>query len=91
VNTRDTEQKHSEQQDSAQQDSGQQDSGQQDEGTVPAPDDKTLEEARKTFEMYEEDRPTVVLPGSDGTISGTAINDWLDDDGNPIDHGKDER
>ena len=29
------------------------------------------------------DKPTVALPGSDGTISGTAINDWLDDEGNP--------
>ncbi len=26
-------------------------------------------------------RPTVVLPGSRGTISGTAINDWLDENG----------
>jgi len=24
-----------------------------------------------------------VLPGTDGTISGVAINEWLDDDGNP--------
>lgn len=31
-----------------------------------------------------EDRPTAVLPGSDGTVTGTAINEWLDDDGNPI-------
>jgi hypothetical protein len=30
-----------------------------------------------------EDRPTLVLPGSGGTISGTAVNDWLDEDGNP--------
>ena len=29
-------------------------------------------------------RPTVVLPGSHGTIAGTAINDWLDDAGQPI-------
>jgi len=31
-----------------------------------------------------EDRPTAVLPGSHGTVTGTAINDWLDDDGQPI-------
>ncbi len=24
-----------------------------------------------------------MLPGSGGAISGTAVNDWLDDDGNP--------
>ncbi|CAN7219356.1 hypothetical protein [Mycolicibacterium frederiksbergense] len=32
---------------------------------------------------YEDNRPTSVLPGSDGTVSGTAVTDWLDDDGNP--------
>lgn len=32
---------------------------------------------------YEDNRPTSVLPGSDGTVSGTAVSDWLDDDGNP--------
>ena len=33
---------------------------------------------------YEDNRPTSVLPGSDGTVSGTAVSDWLDEDGNPI-------
>jgi hypothetical protein len=28
-----------------------------------------------------------VLPGSHGTVSGTAVNDWLDEDGEPI-HGR---
>ena len=32
---------------------------------------------------YEE-RPTAVLPGSNRTVTGTAVNDWLDDEGNPI-------
>ena len=32
---------------------------------------------------YDEDRPTVTMPGSDGTVAGTAVNEWLDDDGNP--------
>ena len=31
-----------------------------------------------------EDRPTVVLPGSGGAVSGTAVNDWLDEDGRRI-------
>jgi hypothetical protein len=31
-----------------------------------------------------------VLPGSGGTVTGTAVNDWLDDDGNPI-YGRDEQ
>nr|WP_232066745.1 hypothetical protein [Mycobacterium parmense] len=30
-----------------------------------------------------EDKPTIVLPGSGGMVSGTAVNDWLDEDGNP--------
>lgn len=33
-----------------------------------------------------EDRPTTVLPGSDSTVTGTAVNDWIDDEGNPV-HG----
>ena len=33
---------------------------------------------------YEDDRPTVTLPGSDGTVSGTAIADWTDEDGNRL-------
>ena len=32
---------------------------------------------------YDEDRPTVTMPGSDNTVAGTAVNEWLDDDGNP--------
>ena len=32
---------------------------------------------------YDDDRQTAVLPGTDGTITGVAINEWLDDDGNP--------
>ncbi|MGU3498107.1 hypothetical protein [Mycobacterium sp. C31M] len=38
---------------------------------------------------YDEPRPTAVLPGSNGTVTGTAVNDWLDDDGNPI-YGQDK-
>ena len=33
---------------------------------------------------YEDNRQTSVLPGSDGTVSGTVVTDWLDDDGEPI-------
>jgi hypothetical protein len=29
-------------------------------------------------------RPTTILPGSDATVTGTAVNDWIDDEGNPI-------
>ena len=33
---------------------------------------------------YQNDRPTVTVPGSDGTASGTAVADWTDGDGNKI-------
>ncbi|AHC24080.1 MULTISPECIES: hypothetical protein [Mycobacteriaceae] len=46
-------------------------------------------ENKDIFGDYDEPRPTAVLPGSKGTVTGTAVNDWLDDDGNPI-YGKDE-
>ncbi|BBZ76105.1 hypothetical protein MANY_14420 [Mycolicibacterium anyangense] len=51
------------------------------------PNDEAKAKAKEMARAYE-DRPTVVLPGSDNTVSGTAVNDWLDDDGNPI-YGRD--
>lgn len=51
------------------------------------PNDEARAKAKEMARAYEE-RPTAVLPGSDNTITGTAVNDWLDDDGNPI-YGRD--
>jgi hypothetical protein len=48
----------------------------------PKPDEHDKAEVAKMLTAYE-DRPTLVLPGSGKTITGTAVNDWLDDDGNP--------
>ena len=48
----------------------------------PTVTDEHRERAKQMAESYIEDRPTTVLPGTGGTISGTAINDWIDDDGN---------
>ncbi len=64
------------------------------EAESPEPTEEEIAEAMKKVEGINDrydspDRKTVVLPGSDGTISGTAINDWLDDDGNAVDHSKD--
>lgn len=42
------------------------------------------EQAARMNESYRDDRPTTVLPGSHGMISGTAINDWVDEHGDPI-------
>lgn len=49
----------------------------------PEPSQENREDAERMVEAYNDDRPTAVLPGSNGTVTGTAINDWLDDDGNP--------
>ena len=48
----------------------------------PEPDEDDKKKAAEMMEAYE-DRPTLVLPGTGGMVSGTAVNDWLDEDGNP--------
>jgi hypothetical protein len=48
------------------------------------------QEVQRMQATYDDDRPTVALPGTDNTITGVAINEWLDDDGNPK-FGKDEQ
>lgn len=46
--------------------------------------------AEEVMKSYDDTRPTVTLPGSGGTVSGTAVNDWLDDEGKPI-YGRSEK
>lgn len=48
----------------------------------PEPDESDKEKAAEMMEAYVE-KPTIVLPGTGGSVSGTAVNDWLDEDGNP--------
>lgn len=48
----------------------------------PEPDDDNKKAAAEMMEAYVE-KPTIVLPGTGGSVSGTAVNDWLDEDGNP--------
>ncbi|MBI2698322.1 hypothetical protein A9W98_29200 [Mycobacterium gordonae] len=48
----------------------------------PEPDEGAKEKAKEMMTAYE-DKPTLVMPGSGKTITGTAVNEWLDDDGNP--------
>ncbi|KAA0108407.1 hypothetical protein CIW47_15095 [Mycolicibacterium sp. P1-5] len=48
----------------------------------PEPDDGAKAKAKEMMTAYE-DRPTAVLPGSDNTVTGTAVNDWLDEEGQP--------
>jgi hypothetical protein len=47
-------------------------------------------EVQRMQATYDDERETVALPGTDNTITGVAINEWLDDDGNPK-FGKDKQ
>ena len=49
----------------------------------PEPDESAKEKAKEMAKAYDDEITTAVLPGSDGTVTGTAINEWLDDEGNP--------
>ena len=37
------------------------------------------DKAKEMARAYDEDRPTSTLPGSGGTVSGTAVTDWVDE------------
>ncbi len=49
----------------------------------PEVTDEHREKAKEMHKAYEEERPTAKMPGTGGAVAGTAVNDWLDDDGNP--------
>ncbi|MBY4108866.1 hypothetical protein HQO82_02485 [Rhodococcus fascians] len=56
----------------------------------PQVDDATLEEAKKSVEGLDDRyrpgaRPTVALPGTNGTVAGTAFADMVDGDGELVD------
>ncbi len=59
------------------------------EDEKPELSDEGREQVEQMQQAYDDDRPTAVLPGTDNTITGVAVNEWLDDDGNPK-FGKDE-
>jgi hypothetical protein len=48
----------------------------------PEPGEDQKRVAAEMMTAYE-DRPTLVLPGAGGMVTGTAVNDWLDEEGNP--------
>ena len=60
-----------------------------DQRKTPELSEEGKEKVQQMLHSYDDDRPTVALPGADNTITGVAINEWLDDDGNPK-FGKDE-
>lgn len=70
-------------------DQGNGDSAERTPKEKPKPDEKAKEKAAEMMTAYE-DRATLVLPGTGGTVSGTAVNDWLDEDGNPKEAGDDQ-
>lgn len=57
---------------------------------TPELSEEGKEKVRQMQQAYDDDRPTAVLPGTDGTITGVAVNEWLDDEGNPK-FGKDKQ
>lgn len=57
---------------------------------TPELSEEGKEEVQRMRQAYDDERPTAVLPGTDNTITGVAINEWLDEDGNPK-FGKDKQ
>jgi hypothetical protein len=39
--------------------------------------------AREMAKAYDDDRPTVSLPGTSNTVTGQGVAEWVDEDGNP--------
>jgi hypothetical protein len=66
------------------------DNDQETSSETPELSEDGKEKVRQMQQAYDDDRPTAVLPGTGGTITGVAINEWLDDDGNPK-FGKDKQ
>ncbi|WP_067716362.1 hypothetical protein [Nocardia yamanashiensis] len=57
---------------------------------IPEPEieEKHRKRAHEMAEAYKDERPLTVMPGTDGMVSGTAVTDWVDEQGRPI-FGKD--
>jgi hypothetical protein len=50
---------------------------------MPEVTDEHKAQANEVYEKSVEDRETIKMPGTDGAVAGTAVNDWVDDNGNP--------
>jgi hypothetical protein len=42
--------------------------------------DEHREKAKEMAKAYDETIPTTTLPGSGGTVAGTAVTEWVDDE-----------
>jgi hypothetical protein len=53
--------------------------------TIPKPEvtEEHRDKAKEMAKAYDDERPTVSLPGSANTVTGQAVADWVDEDGNP--------
>ncbi|MEU0496633.1 hypothetical protein [Mycobacterium sp. NPDC006124] len=49
----------------------------------PEVTDEHREKAKEMAKAYEDDRPTVGLPGTSNTVTGQAVSEWIDEDGSP--------
>jgi hypothetical protein len=56
-------------------------STEQQQGMTEKPEvtEEHKEQAKEMARAYDEDRPTTSLPGSGGTVVGTAVTDWVDE------------
>ncbi|MBX7447377.1 hypothetical protein GR927_05200 [Mycolicibacterium sp. 3033] len=46
----------------------------------PEVTDKHREKAKKVAEANPDNQPTTTLPGTGGTVAGTAVSDWVDEE-----------
>jgi hypothetical protein len=46
----------------------------------PEVTDDAKDKAKEMAKSYNDDLQTTTLPGSDGTVSGTAVTDWVDEE-----------
>ncbi|ANI37954.1 hypothetical protein [Mycolicibacterium vaccae] len=46
----------------------------------PEVTDEHREKAKEMAKAYSDDLQTTTLPGSSGTVSGTSVTDWVDDE-----------
>ncbi len=49
----------------------------------PEVTDEHREKAKEMAKAYQDDRPTIGLPGTSNTVSGQAVGEWVDEDGSP--------
>jgi hypothetical protein len=59
--------------------------GNDEQRTIPKPEvtQEHHDKAKEIAKAYDDDRPTIGLPGSANTVTGQAVADWVDDDGSP--------